>query len=223
LWNGQVGFSIGNKGYVGTGQCTSTTYANDFWEYDPSLDAWTQKANFGGTARTAAVGFSIGTQGYIGTGAQGNSAKYKDFWEYNPTNNTWIQRLSFGGTARWIATGFSIGTKGYIGTGFDASGDRNDFWEYTPDSTAGVHEINLDNYFSVYPNPSKGIINVKNALSNLQVKSVEIYNVAGEKVFTSAQQSDISIIDLSAQPNGIYFLNLKSEKGIAAKEVIIDK
>ena len=24
---------------------------NDFWEYDPATNAWTQKADFGGTAR----------------------------------------------------------------------------------------------------------------------------------------------------------------------------
>ena len=30
--------------------------------------AWTQKADFGGTARDCAAGFSIGSKGYIGTG-----------------------------------------------------------------------------------------------------------------------------------------------------------
>ena len=40
----------------------------DFWEYDPATNAWTQKADFGGTARLDAVGFSIGSKGYIGTG-----------------------------------------------------------------------------------------------------------------------------------------------------------
>ena len=40
----------------------------DFWEYDPAANTWTQKADFGGTARDGAVGFSIGSKGYIGTG-----------------------------------------------------------------------------------------------------------------------------------------------------------
>ena len=43
----------------------------DFWEYDPAANAWTQKADFGGTARYCAVGFSIGSKGYIGTGWDG--------------------------------------------------------------------------------------------------------------------------------------------------------
>ena len=33
-----------------------------------AADTWTQKADFGGTARDSAVGFSIGSKGYIGTG-----------------------------------------------------------------------------------------------------------------------------------------------------------
>ena len=74
---GAVGFSIGNKGYIGTG----FAYYKDFWEYDPALNTWTQKADFGGGERWDAVGFSIGDKGYIGTGG---SSVEKDFWEYNP-------------------------------------------------------------------------------------------------------------------------------------------
>ena len=44
------------------------TKYKDFWEYDPAANTWTQKADFGGTARYGAVGFSIGSKGYIGTG-----------------------------------------------------------------------------------------------------------------------------------------------------------
>ena len=80
-------------------------------------DTWTQKADFGGTARALAVGFSIGSKGYIGTGYDGSYSDTSDFWEYDPTANTWTQKADFGGTARDLAVGFSIGSKGYIGTG----------------------------------------------------------------------------------------------------------
>jgi hypothetical protein len=124
-----VGFSIGIKGYIGTGY-DSSLYYKDFWEYDHAGNFWTQKADFGGTARYGAVGFSIGSKGYIGTGYNG-SLYYKDFWEYDPAANTWTQKMDFGGTARYLATGFSIGSKGYIGTGKDVS-YLKDFWEYDP-------------------------------------------------------------------------------------------
>ena len=67
-----VGFSIGSRGYIGTGYDGSYTLTKDFWEYDPALNTWTQKADFGGTAREFAVGFSIGSKGYIGTGYDGS-------------------------------------------------------------------------------------------------------------------------------------------------------
>ena len=77
---------IGNKGYIGTGydDNPSPYYYKDFWEYDSTLNTWTQKADFGGTARVGAVGFFIGSKGYIGTG----SWDTKDFWEYEPPDTT---------------------------------------------------------------------------------------------------------------------------------------
>jgi N-acetylneuraminic acid mutarotase len=127
-----VGFSIGSKGYIGTGS-DGSTYYKDFWEYDSVTDTWTQKADFGGAARGLAVGFSIGSKGYIGTGSDG-STYYKDFWEYDPANDTWTQKAPFGGTARASSVGFPIESKGYLGTGSDGSTEYKDFWEYDPNS-----------------------------------------------------------------------------------------
>ncbi len=126
---GAVGFSIGNKGYIGTGS-DGRSYNTDFWEYDPGTNIWTQKADFGGTARYGATGFAIGAKGYIGTGLATDGRK-KDFWEYDPGTNIWIQKADFGGTARYGATGFVIGSKGYIGTGYGISVAK-DFWEFDP-------------------------------------------------------------------------------------------
>ena len=123
-----VGFSIGTKGYIGTGQ-DGSSLRNDFWEFDQATNVWTQKASFAGPARSGAAGFSIGTKGYVGTGMAG--ASKNDFWEYDPAANTWTQKASFGGSARNAAVGFSIGSKGYIGTGYDGA-NKNDFWEYDP-------------------------------------------------------------------------------------------
>ncbi len=77
---GAVGFSIADKGYLGTGYIGS--YKKDFWQYDPATNTWTQKADFGGTTRYGAIGFSIADKGYLGAGYDGNLRK--DFWEYDP-------------------------------------------------------------------------------------------------------------------------------------------
>ncbi len=79
-----VGFSINNKGYIGTGSTGNGIYQKDFWEYEPANNTWTQKANFGGAARAWAVGFSIGSNGYLGVGY--DESYRRDFWEYNTTS-----------------------------------------------------------------------------------------------------------------------------------------
>lgn len=95
---GAVGFSIGDKGYAGTGYSESAGFVsfNYFWQYDPAVDTWTQKADFGGTPRFDAVGFSIGNKGYIGSGSD-----TKDFWEYTPQISSCSvpQNLSVAGIA----------------------------------------------------------------------------------------------------------------------------
>ena len=115
---GAVGFSIGNKGYIGTGYGVMRIYLfKDFWEWDQATDTWTKKADFGGAARASAVGFSIGNKGYIGTGYDGGILYYKDFWEWDQATDAWTRKADFAGDARIRAVGVSIGNKGYIGTG----------------------------------------------------------------------------------------------------------
>lgn len=133
-----VGFSIGTKGYVGTGTLDFGGGTKDFWEWDgnpasPYYNTWSQKADVGGQERLFAVGFSIGSKGYIGTGTDGNTdVGMTDFWEYDTTSNTWTQKAPFPGAARFGAVGFSIESKGYIGTGRCDPNYYKDFWEYNP-------------------------------------------------------------------------------------------
>lgn len=78
-----IGFAIDNKGYVGFGanSFNGVSGLNDFWEYIPGTDQWTEKAVFPGTSRYDVVGFGIGNAGYIGTG---NPGSYNDFWQFKP-------------------------------------------------------------------------------------------------------------------------------------------
>ncbi|MBK7851597.1 MAG: hypothetical protein IPJ66_10800 [Bacteroidetes bacterium] len=124
-----VAFSIGNKGYVGTGvSLNGPVYFNDFYEYDPNSNSWIQVSSFPASARHSAVGFAIGDKGYVGTGYDGT---WKiDFWQYSPANDSWIQRADFAGMARYEAASFTIGTKGYIGLGQTSGTGLVDFWEY---------------------------------------------------------------------------------------------
>jgi len=123
---GAIGFTIGNKGYVGTGQTTAGWYLKDFWEYDPLSNVWSQKADFVGPPRFGAACFLIGNKGFV-LGSD-------DFWEYDPSTNVWTRKADFGGVPRRGAVGFSIGNMGYIATGYSSgtSASLKDFWQYDP-------------------------------------------------------------------------------------------
>lgn len=141
-----VGFSIGTKGYIGTGyfssQFSTDSLFDNFWEWDQTSNIWTQKADFGGTARTNAVGFSIGSKGYIGIGGDINGSK-QDLWEWDQASNTWIQKSIFPGTPRSQTVSFSVGTKGYIGTGLIMPNCTRDFWEWDQTTNIWTQKANF--------------------------------------------------------------------------------
>jgi hypothetical protein len=81
-----VAFSIGGRGYLALAlNKTPTGPKEDFWMYDPAANAWTKKADVGGSLRWFSAGFAIGNKGYVGLGT-GNteSDEKRDFWEYSP-------------------------------------------------------------------------------------------------------------------------------------------
>ncbi len=99
-----MAFSIGSKGYFGTGMNSilSSTF-NDLWEYDEPTNTWTQKANMPGPSRYGAAAFSIGSLGYVGTGWTNSGVQLKDFYEYNPATNQWTAKADFAGAKRVVA------------------------------------------------------------------------------------------------------------------------
>ena len=129
-----VGTATSTKGYIGTGCTQSTdpnTYLRDFWEYNPSINKWTQLADLPGK-RIYAVGLSIRNKIYIGTGCPTYTTYTNDFWEYDPNlNNTWVPTAIFSSTSRAWPVGFGINGRGYVGTGFDGN-YKQDFYAYTP-------------------------------------------------------------------------------------------
>lgn len=85
-------FTIYGKAYVGAGislggSPQTVIYKQDFWEFDPSANVWTQKANFLGSGDYGARGFSINGFGYAGTGW--TPAATSSFYKYDPSLNIW--------------------------------------------------------------------------------------------------------------------------------------
>lgn len=140
-----VGFSIGDKGYIGGGTEPDTTTGgihskNDFWEYNPATDTWTQKANIQGGC-IQAVGFSTNTKGYILMGYPiPFNPVVPDLWEYNPANDIWTKKADFGGNPTYDEVAISINNKGFVATGEVYPIDT---WEYDPTNDVWTQRANF--------------------------------------------------------------------------------
>ncbi len=83
-------------------------------------------------------------------------------------------------------------------------------------SGVGVDE-NDKNLTSIYPNPSSnGIFTILSA----DIDMLEIYSSMGEKIYYQAINDDNTIINISNQPKGIYFLKLFSGSKIFISKLI---
>jgi hypothetical protein len=83
----------------------------------------------------------------------------------------------------------------------------------------GVNEIHNENSLTIYPNPSSGIFSIKLESANAK-KQLSVYNTLGELVFSSIETAPEFTIDLSAQPAGIYLVNVFDGKNLVSKKVI---
>jgi len=71
--------------------------------------------------------------------------------------------------------------------------------------------------FSIYPNPSNGIVNIT-LKNNLQLEKVSIYNQLGQLVKTAAA----NVIPTSELAKGTYYVEVVTNQGKATKKIIVD-
>ena len=134
-----VGFSIGSLGYVGTGIDSASASApfsqilKDFWSYDPTLNSWTQKADYPGGSGSGiyfATGFSIGNFGYICAGKRGPNNYLNQLWKYDPSTDQWTSGPPFPGGKRYQLSSFVIGDIAYVGLGTNQDIYTKDIWAF---------------------------------------------------------------------------------------------
>lgn len=118
IYNG-VSFSIDGKGYAGNNSIAGTP---NFWQYDPTLDNWEEKARFPGQTNSYMLNTSANGKGYIGIGLNYTN----EWWEYDPAIDTWNRKRDYPGSPRIGGFAFEIGNKVYV------SSSQTDFWEYNP-------------------------------------------------------------------------------------------
>lgn len=78
------------------------------------------------------------------------------------------------------------------------------------------------NELLVYPNPSNsGMFNVKTVLAGNNY--AEVLDIRGKVIYKNTSLTAASRIDISDQPNGIYILIVKTDKGLYRQRLIVNK
>jgi len=185
--NGTVAFAINGKVYAGLGPY------NDFWEYDPATNKWTQKASYPGSGNNrqyyGAGGFSIGEKGYVGF--------LTEFWEYDPAANEWTQKNYHGDRFYFC---FSSENKAYV-----ILDHMGSFWEYNPATDQWTQKANAPTVGKGAYMSNKGyLININRCWeydintdqwvgkSGLQVHIPNICFVVNNKLYVGSGYNDSS-------------------------------
>ncbi|HEY4108514.1 Kelch repeat-containing protein [Puia sp.] len=131
-----VGVAIDGKGYIGGGayQPGLGLNFNNWTQYDPVADRWTEKARlpneptYGGVAFVSSGG--TGGKAYLCGGYDNEGRLSKALWQYDPATDQWTQKTNFPGSGRAWAVGMNTTNAGFITTGWDGSKTLADVWRY---------------------------------------------------------------------------------------------
>ena len=153
------------------------------------------------------------------TDAGGTGAKYLASW--SSTTSTWALGVvgnSVLGTVNAFDTVTSPKTL-YAGGSFTGPFSRI----MKSNSLVGIEEESLpDESVSIYPNPASDniFISLKTELKNPRV---EIYNVAGERIYSDALTSRQKSVNIRTYAAGIYFVKITSTDENAGVKVLTKK
>ncbi|MFI5218738.1 MAG: T9SS type A sorting domain-containing protein [Bacteroidia bacterium] len=104
-------------------------------------------------------------------------------------------------------------------------GGNNLYIDDIGNSTVGISE-NIDGAsINIYPNPTNGLLNVSTQFENPEQMQIIVTNALGQMVFSSAPKitsGELSTIDLSNEPNGIYFLELRTSGGRFVRKISLN-
>lgn len=83
--------------------------------------------------------------------------------------------------------------------------------------STGINQITVSGLpFTVYPNPSNGIFTIQHSE---KISRIEIINVLGETIYQS--ETGKTEVNLSQQPKGIYYIEIKMGEKIYTEKLII--
>lgn len=78
-------------------------------------------------------------------------------------------------------------------------------------------KFELDNSVGLYPNPSKGTVTI---IADTAIMSVQLYDIQGRLLQVKVGNDTNTQLDISAQPTGLYFVKITTEKGSKVEKLV---
>jgi PKD repeat protein len=85
--------------------------------------------------------------------------------------------------------------------------------------------LSLDNYVSIYPNPTSGLLHISANLPQHEQISIRITDAVGKELSLDNRSTGMNTfdIDLGGQPAGIYTLSISTAKTMMTKQIVLTK
>ncbi|MES2395087.1 MAG: T9SS type A sorting domain-containing protein, partial [Bacteroidota bacterium] len=84
-------------------------------------------------------------------------------------------------------------------------------------TSTGINDINFENNFSFFPNPTSDFLNIIS--SNNEKYSISIFNSLGEKIYSEQVNKNLRV-ETSNFASGIYFIQLKTKYKLFTQKLI---
>ncbi len=89
------------------------------------------------------------------------------------------------------------------------------------DTTAGGNEASRPVGIRLFPNPASSLVQIQ--LTGIEPEQAVLINSLGQKVWNSSGPGPSLQIDVSGLQDGLYILQLQTEKGIFAKQLVVNR
>jgi len=105
----------------------------------------------------------------------------------------------------------------------DASGNEATAQRSIRVELVGIEDNPLFEFIDIYPNPTKGLLQVETI--GLKVEEISVYTIIGERILNINERAvkDINEINLNDQAEGIYVVRVITANGTISQKVIINK
>ena len=156
--------------------------------------------------------------------SDGNLITYTNKWWASGTNvpgggDPWEETGICTGSSRGEYSLKPIGGTNYIESSSSAS-TNTETHNFCPSTITNTQDVLTENDLTIYPNPTNSLVIMelkKGLISNVQITNMKGQLIVNQTPNTSRLELNLNI------PNGMYFINIQSNKGFITKSINVIK